>query len=264
MKHVSYGRSLAVSSGYCSCSGEIRYGISSISSSRRRSYNRHHPSSKQPCQGVQANQPVELIFRPIDFRRAGIVAVSDAALGNVQRSGASSGTPLEKVYSQAGYVIMIADEALVHGNCGSFNVLDSRSHRIPRVCRSTYSAETLSAEEAIDTAQLCRGFLASLCGKSLHGRNVDTAINSIAMTAVVDAKDVHDKGNSDTPSYGSQKSLAFTIAWLRSVLRRPNSCLKWTATSNMWVDALTKDMDLQHLRKILLSGSWSISTAPSS
>ena len=204
----------------------------------------------------------ELIFRPIDFRRAGIVAVSDAALGNVQRSGASSGTPLEKVYSQAGYVIMIADEALVHGNCGSFNVLDSRSHRIPRVCRSTYSAETLSAEEAIDTAQLCRGFLASLCGKSLHGRNVDTAINSIAMTAVVDAKDVHDKGNSDTPSYGSQKSLAFTIAWLRSVLRRPNSCLKWTATSNMWVDALTKDMDLQHLRKILLSGSWSISYSP--
>ena len=73
----------------------------------------------------------ELIFRPIDFRRAGIVAVSDAALGNVQRSGASTGTPLEKVYSQAGYVIMIADEALVHGNCGSFNVLDSRSHRIP-------------------------------------------------------------------------------------------------------------------------------------
>ena len=114
----------------------------------------------------------------------------------------------------------------------------------------------------MDTAQLCRGFLASLCGKSLHGRNVDTAINSIAMTAVVDAKDVHDKGNSDTPSYGSQKSLAFTIAWLRSVLRRPNSCLKWTATSNMWVDALTKDMDLQHLRKILLSGSWSISYSP--
>ena len=31
---------------------------------------------------------------------------------------------------------------------------------------------------------------------------------------VVDAKDVHDKGDSDTSSYGTQKSLAFTVAWL--------------------------------------------------
>ena len=99
-------------------------------------------------------------------------------------------------------------------------------------------------------------------GTQLHGRDVDVAINSVPMTAVVDAKDVHDKGNSDTASYGSQKSLAFTIAWLRSALRRPNFCLKWTATSNMWVDGLTKDMDLSHLRKILQSGKWSISYSP--
>ena len=59
-------------------------------------------------------------------------------------------------------------------------------------------------------------------------------------TTVVDAKDVHDKGNSDTSSFGSQKSLAFTIAWMRSVLRRPNTALKWTATENMWVEAGTE------------------------
>ena len=39
---------------------------------------------------------------------------------------------------------------------------------------------------------------------------------------VTDAKDTFDKTNSDTPSYGSQKSLAFTIAWLRGMVAKAN------------------------------------------
>ena len=72
------------------------------------------------------------------------------------------------------------------------------------------------------------------------------AVCSVKMTVAVDAKDVHDKGNSDTASYGSQKSLAFTVAWLRAVLSKPHTALKWTATENMWVDGGTKMMDLTH------------------
>ena len=195
----------------------------------------------------------ELVFRPVDYRTAGIVAISDAALGNVQRSGAGIGSPLEKVYSQAGYVILLGDKDLVRGQHGRFNIIDCRSHRISRVCRSTYSAETLSAEESIDVGQLCRGFLASLWGKNVIGKAADRATST---------KDVHDKGNSDTPSFGSQKSLAFTIGWLRAILRRPHTALKWTATSNMWIDALTKDMDLTRVRRIMSAGEWSVSYSP--
>ena len=54
-------------------------------------------------------------------------------------------------------------------------------------------------------------------------------MNSVPLTVVVDAKDVYDKGNSEN-SYSSQKSLAFTVAWLRAVLRRPSTVLKWTST----------------------------------
>ncbi|CAK9084147.1 unnamed protein product [Durusdinium trenchii] len=204
----------------------------------------------------------ELVFRPIDYRSAGIVAVSDAALGNVQLSGSSEGAASEKVYSQACYYILLGDSALVDGKPGQFNVLDTRSHRIPRVCRSTYAAETLAAEEALDAGQLARGFLATVLGKDMLGVRADSSMNAVKMTGVVDAKDVYDKSNSDTASFGSQKSLAFTIAWLRSLLRRPNTALKWTATSNMFADAGTKMMSLDHLRKILSSGTWSISYSP--
>ena len=204
----------------------------------------------------------ELIFRPIDFRTAGIVMVSDAALGNVQKNGSDGGEPITKVFSQGCYFALLGDVNLVEGRQGQFNILDSRSHRIPRVCRSTYSAETLAAEEAFDVGQLLRGFIATVRGFDMLGRAADLAINAVKMTVVVDAKDVHDKGNSDTATYGSQKSLAFTVAWMRSVLRKPNTCLKWTSTENMWVDGGTKFMDLSHMRSIMQKGSWSISYSP--
>ena len=96
----------------------------------------------------------------------------------------------------------------------------------------------------------------------MTGRRADLLIHSVPLTAAVDAKDVFDKSNSDTPGFGSQKSLAFSIAWMRSVLRLPNTALKWTSTENMWIDGGTKDMDLSHMRSIMSLGRWSISYSP--
>ena len=91
---------------------------------------------------------------------------------------------------------------------------------------------------------------------------MDSLLNSVPLMVVVDAKDVHDKGSSDTSSFGSQKSLVFSVAWIRAQLRRPNTCLKSTATENMFADAGTKHMDLSHLRSILKSNQWSVTYSP--
>ena len=95
---------------------------------------------------------------------------------------------------------------------------------------------------------------------SLGEKNAETiiegCITEVPVAVITDAKDVYDKGNSDTPSYGSQKSLAFTVSRLRSVLRLPNTSLQWTGTDNMLIDALTKEMDLSHLHKVLQQGVW--------
>lgn len=205
----------------------------------------------------------EMIFRPVDPSTAGVMVVADAALGNVTLQGSNEGEVTEKVYSQACYFVLLADKQLMSGATGTFNVLDSRSHRIPRVCRSTYAAETLSTEEAFDVGRLCRGLVATVHDRNLYGKAAEVAMDSIPMQVVVDAKDVYDKTNSDTPSYGAQKSLAFTISWMRAELRRPNTSLKWTSTENMWVDGGTKLMDLGHMRRILAKGEWSVSYSPS-
>jgi hypothetical protein len=198
------------------------------------------------------------VFKPLDLDGAGILAVTDASLGNVTKSGCAEGSLMERVYSQSAYFILVADRNLMAGKEGNFGVLDARSHRIPRVCRSTFGAELLGAEEGLDNGQFARGLLAMMLGYPMEGRYADGVMDAVPLMQVTDAKDVHDKGCSDTPTYGSQKSLAFTIAWMRSVFARPNTCLRWTSTENMFVDAGTKEMDVEHMHRILQSGTWSV------
>ncbi|CAE7651334.1 RE2 [Symbiodinium sp. KB8] len=123
--------------------------------------------------------------------------------------------------------------------------------------KSTFAAELLGVEEGFDIGQYCRGHWAEALGYDLAHKSVDCILDTVALVVVTDAKDTFDKGNSDTPSYGSQKSLAFSIAWLRGMLSRPNVSLCWTETSNMFVDAGTKDMCGDHMRNTLTSGEWS-------
>lgn len=199
-----------------------------------------------------------LSFKPLNLKNAGLVVVSDASLGNVTKEGCSQGPALKKVFSQAAYYILIADEDLMAGREGSFAVLDARSHRLNRVCRSTFAAELLGIEEAMDAGQYCRGVLAEAFGHPLDRKPFDLSTDAVAMTVVTDAKDAYDKSCSETPSYGRQKSLAFTISWIRSMLSRRNMSIRWTATENMLVDCSTKELDASHLHKILTDCRWSI------
>ena len=48
--------------------------------------------------------------------------------------------------------------------------------------------------------------------------------------------------------YGAQKSLVLTLAGLRQSLKKPNTALRWTDTSSMFVDGGNKKMHTDHLR----------------
>ena len=212
---------------------------------------------------VKENPTFALKFKPMTLKDSGIVVVSDASLGNMTKAGSSQAESLQKVYSQVSYYVLLADRQLLDGNEGQFAILDARSHRLQRVCRSTFAAELLGIEEAMDAGQYCRGVLAEAHGYALDKKPFEVSTDSISMVVVTDSKDAYDKGSSSTPSYGSQKSLAFTVAWIRSMLARCNTMLRWTSTENLFVDCGTKDMDSAHLLRILDACRWSIRYSPS-
>ena len=150
------------------------------------------------------------------------------------------------------------------GKPGRFNLFDSRSHRLGRVCRSTFGAELLASEEGLDAGHFCRGAFAEMLGYPMDKPFAEQSVDLIPLQ-MVDAKDNYDKCNNDTPTYGSQKSLAFTIiiAWIRSMLRKDSTEMKWTATDNMFVDGGTKLMKLDDMARILQSNEWGVTFSPS-
>ena len=212
---------------------------------------------------AKAIKDFKLTFVPIDFRKGGILVVTDAALGNVMESGVMGSDPKVKVASRAGYLVLLADEALMKGHRGRFDVLDFRSHRLTRVCRSSCACEAYGLEEGVDAADVVRGQLAEVRG--VVGDNSRTSrrvLETVPLVAVVDARDAHDRVRSDVaPTSGAQKSLAVTVAALRQVFRSPASSVRWTHTENMLPDALTKAMDASHLIAALASSVCSLYTA---
>ena len=215
------------------------------------------------AKGMKQTKEFALTFKPFELSGSGLVVVADASLGNGRRDGSAGSDPFEKVYSQSSYFVLVGDADLLAGKEGTFAILDARSHRLSRVCRSTFAAELYSTEEAFDVGMYCRGVLTESRGHSLGSKVVDAVLETVPLVVVTDAKDVYDKNTSDTPSYGSQKSLAFTVAWLRNLLRREGTKLKWTSTENTWVDGGTKDMNLDHMHKIIQSCRWSLTYSPS-
>ena len=219
--------------------------------------------ANQLVRKVKENPNFALKFRPMNLKDAGIVVVSDASLGNMTKAGTAQGESLEKVYSQASYYVLLADRKLLDGQPGQFAILDARSHRLQRVCRSTFAAELMGIEEAMDAGQYCRGVVAEACGHPLDKKPFELSTDSISMVIVTDSKDAYDKSSSSTPSYGSQKSLAFTIAWIRTMLARSNTMIRWTSTENLFVDCGTKEMDNAQLLRIMDECRWCISYSPS-
>eukprot|EP00913_Durusdinium_trenchii_P034313 g32105.t1 len=202
-----------------------------------------------------------LKFGHIPLKEGGVVVVSVAALGNVDNNGCISGEPSKKVFSQSCYIVLLGDQALLSGKQGRFSVLDYRSHRIPRVARSSYAAETLGAEEGLDAGELARGFLAEALGYPAHHKNGYLLVTNVPLTGVTDAKDCYDRVTSDV-GFGNQKSLMFSIANIRQRLRRPQTQYRWTSTQNMFIDCGTKMTDSAHFRQTVQRGQWPIEYQP--
>ena len=98
-----------------------------------------------------------------------------------------------------------------------------------------FGAELLGSEEGLDGGQYCRGASAEVMGYPMLERLADEH-----GSGVVAASDGCKRQLRQVPC-GSQKSLAFTIAWLRHTLRRDNARMPWTATDNMFMDGGTHE-----------------------
>jgi len=209
---------------------------------------------------AKQNADFELRFQPLCLETGGFLAVSDASLGGVDEAGGvSRSSDLPAIHSQGAYCIMFADKSLARdGRRGLFNLLDWRSRKLRRVCRSSFAAETLALADSNDAAQMLRGALLDIMSPGINFKYWEERVGRWPLTLVVDARDCYDHLIKETSSAPVQKSLLFDLAQLKQSIGEGHTTMRWTATENMLVDCMTKNIDTSHFLWLLRQGIWSI------
>ncbi|MDA8583367.1 hypothetical protein N9L68_04020 [bacterium] len=113
-----------------------------------------------------------------------------------------------------------------------------RSHRVKRVVRSTLTAETMAALEAVESGDLIRAHLADIhygLGYNTHAQDVP----AIRMIHVTDCKSLYDLLQK-SGTIPSERRLLIDIEALRNDLDDNNVVSKWISTRQMLADCLTK------------------------
>ena len=104
---------------------------------------------------AQKTQDWKMTFVPVPLDKAKIIAFSDASWANA-----------EGLKSQAGFLTFVAGPEVMSVQGDQASLMDWRSHRIQRQCRSTLAAETMAMDTAFDSGIFLRELLAEVLVQS--------------------------------------------------------------------------------------------------
>ena len=191
-----------------------------------------------------------LTFLPVPLSEARWVAFSDSSWANAS-----------ELKSQAGYMVFIAGKNVdsLEGDVAS--LVDWRSHRIKRQCRSTLASETMAMDAAVDSAIFAREFMAEILVEAYNPlQSGRLPSNFMPLEAVTDCRSLFDILVKDGPLSSTQeKRLAIDIGGLKETAtevdpdgERLNEVFKWIDTNHQLADHLTK-VKPGHLLRALLS-----------
>jgi hypothetical protein len=164
---------------------------------------------------------IGIVIVPLDLSQIIVVCFHDASWANA--SGFKS---------QIGMLIFLCTpDVFEHATAASLAYW--KSNRAKRVARSTLSAETQSADSAID-----HGFyVACMLSEVLTGQRTDLDNNTIPIYSVTDCKSLYDAVRQATPSL-EEKRTAIDLVSIRASIPREN--FRWVPTTMQQADAMTK------------------------
>ena len=184
------------------------------------------------------SQEWKMRFVPIELTTARMVAFSDASWANV-----------EDLKSQAGYLVFITGPNVFSPEGDKASLVEWRSHRIRRRCRSTLAAETMALDAAADAALFTRELLAEMLIEQYQPTQsgmLDPDILPAAMAT--GCRSLYDLLVKDGPLSSTQeKRLTLDIGALREASEEPEpsgenmkEIYKWVPTDTQMADHLTK------------------------
>ena len=190
---------------------------------------------------AKANSDVQLLYPPLGDNLEDIVfvAYSDAAFAT--RSDLSS---------QGGYLICASNRAILDGAACHYHLLDWRSFRLPRVARSTLSAEGQAAAEATDNLHFVVTFWRAILDGSYRIDGSDGCFKWFnPCVLVIDAKCLYDVLHREElyVSTAADKRTCLEALVTRDKLKEIGGEARWVSSERQFADGLTKDTATQLL-----------------
>ena len=108
------------------------------------------------------------------------------------------------------------------------NIVEFKSKRIKRVCRSTFSAELLACNASVNYALCYRSVIKAF------------GIKDFEVNIITDSKSIKDN-LATIVSRCEEKSLCVELAYLREVLSMEGIKIRWVTSSEQLADVLTKE-----------------------
>jgi hypothetical protein len=184
------------------------------------------------------------------------VAWTDAAVGN-RRDYSSSG----------GYFIAACEPKILEGKPSKINPVSWKSGRLPRVARSSLSAEIQAFSIAEEELMYIRMQWLELCGKDIPDHDPFSLLHHARATLVTDAKSLYDvvkKGPQNTSGYGlKEKYSILDMMSLFQRLSKGKTETRWVHSDAQIADSLTKPVANSSLLRVLSEGYWTLVDAPS-
>ena len=198
---------------------DLTFGVSKLLGETKSLQVKHCIMANKLLRKAKANDPVKIVCKKLEGQFI-LDVYSDASFGNLPNCG-----------SQRGTISFIGDGG------DRRNVVEYKSKRIKRVCRSTFAAELLACNASVDLALYYRAMM------KCFGLNV-----SVMM--LTDSRSVKDNLAS-LVSRCEEKSLRIELSYLREVLSKEEIKIKWIHTSEQMADILTKDKPGLQMLKVI-------------
>ena len=188
--------------------------------------------------GATTQADLRALYQAVDFaaatRENGFV-IPDVPLNKASvllSFSDASWANAEHCRSQCGVLVLLCGPSVLQRPSAAM-LMDWRSCRSTRVCRSTLAAEASASDEGCDRAAYVNLFLSELL-YNVPAHKVNARLQQLAVT---DAKSLYDCVISDSPNLSDKRSLV-NVRAIQEVV--PGHCFHWVPTHLMWADGLTK------------------------
>ena len=158
--------------------------------------------------------------------------------------------------SQGGYLLFVGGhEEIEAGYAMKLTVVDWCSKKLQRICRSSLSAESQAATQAIDALEWTKVFWAAMVWPGISIEEEATMKKVGTSPVLVDAKALFDAVLSFAPGLKlSEKRTAIEVAIMRDRLQAMGGKLKWLNSSQQLADGLTKVQARDQMNYLLMRG----------